>query len=175
MTSDKRKIFLAPVSSSNLYKNYHKSVVIGLSNSDFFNYSETSTYKQKFGDKRVIRLWGIKNVKKTAFNRSEISDVILFYHKGFIVGKTEIIFKDKNKQLSNSIWEYDYDKQEYWENLVFLDKYEELNIDFKVLIEFADYSPKASVRGFNIYSSYGLNAILSKYNSLDNFLKEYNK
>jgi hypothetical protein len=175
MTSDKRKIFLAPVSSSNLYKNYHKSVVSGLSNSDFFNYSDTSTYKQKFGDKKVIRLWGIKNVKKTAFNRAEISDIILFYHKGFIVGKTEIIFKDTNKKLSDSIWGHDYDKQEYWENLVFLDKYEELNIDFKVLIEFADYSPKASVRGFNIYSSNGLNAILNQHKTLDSFLKEHNK
>ena len=173
MTSDKRKIFLAPVSSSNLYRNYHKSVVSGLSNRDFFNYSDTSPYKQKFGDKKVIRLWGIKNVKKTVFNRAEISDIILFYHKGFIVGKTEIIFKDTNKKLSDSIWGHDYGKQEYWENLVFLDKYEELNFDFKVLIGYADYSPKASVRGFNIYSADGLNTILEKYKTIDNFLIEH--
>ena len=175
MDSDKKKIFLAPVSSSNLYKNYHKSVISGLSNRAFFNYSDTSTYKQKFGEKKIIRLWGIKNVKKTAFNRAEISDIILFYHKGFIVGKTEIIFKDTNKKLSDSIWGHDYKKQEYWENLVFLDKYEEYNIDFKLLIEFADYSPKASVRGFNIYSIDGLNAILEKYKTVDNFLKEHSK
>ena len=175
MNSDKRKIFLAPVSSSNLYRNYHKSVVNGLSNIDFFNYSDTSAYKKKFGDKKIIKLWGIKNVKITAFNRSETSDIILFYHKGFIVGKTEIIYKDNNKKLSDNIWGHDYDKQEYWENLIFLDKYEELNIDFKVLIAFAEYSPKASVRGFNIYSSNGLKAILDKFKTIENFIKEYKK
>ena len=172
MNIDNRKIFLAPVSSSNLYKNYHKTVVTGLDNETFFKYSDTSIYKKHIGNDKVIRLWGIKNVKKTAFERSAISDIILFYHKGFIVGKTEITFKDTNKKLSDAIWGYDREKQEYWENLVFFNNYEELNIDFKVLIEFASYSPKASVRGFNIYSTLGTTAILKKYKSIDNFLKD---
>ena len=116
MKTDNRKIFLAPVSSSNLYKNYHKTVVTGIVKDDFLKYLNSSGYDKIVNGKKVVRLWGIKNVKKAAFNRSVIGDIILFYHKGFIVGKTDIVFKHTNRPLSDAIWGYDLAKKEYWEN-----------------------------------------------------------
>ena len=171
---DNRKIFLAPVSSSELYKNYQKTVMVGFEKNDFIKNITASKYIKLLSQANIIRLWGVKNVKLTSFNKSSIGDVILFYHKGFIVGKADIEFKDNNIELSNQLWGYDFNKlrntKEYWENILFLGNYSIINIPLKVLIDYAEYSPLMSVRSFIEYSPIGLSKIIKEHESIDSFL-----
>ena len=171
------KIFLAPVSSSELYKNYQKTVMVGIEKQEFLLYNNTSSYKKLLTNSETIRIWGIKNVKLTSFNKASIGDIVFFYHKGFIVGKADIDFKDKNQILSNQLWGSDFDKlrdtTEYWENILFLSNFSMIHCSFNILIDFANYSPIASVRSFNEYSPIGLENLLKTHISIDNFIKKY--
>ena len=134
-------------------------------------------YLKQFYTIDKIHLWGIKNTKLTPYKKTAINDVVLFYHKGSIVGKASIKFKDSNQNLSKEIWGYDRDKFtgriEYWENLIFLEKFSQINMNFNVLIDYASFSPKASVRGFNECSQIGLKKVLEKHGTIDNFLENY--
>lgn len=94
-----------------------------------------------------------------------------------MVGRATISFKDNNQNLSKEIWGYDNDKFngkiEYWENLIFLENFSVINMHFKVLIAYASFSSKASVRGFNEYSHVGLTAILKEHETIEKFLSRY--
>lgn len=175
--AENKKIFLAPVSSSELYRNYQKTVMVGLEKTDFFKLTDTVDYQKLLTQNSMVRIWGIKNVKLTSYNKASIGDVVLFYHKGNIIGKADIDFKDKNLKLSNQLWGHDYDKlrnvTEYWENILFMSNFCILNLPFSVLINYADYSPIASVRSFNEYSPTGLTNLLKEYKSIDTFIKKY--
>lgn len=177
MTDSKRKIFLAPVSSSALYKNYQKSVMIGFDKNDFLNLKYSKKYENLLSHNYTVRIWGIKSVKLTPYNKVSIGDTVLFYHKGFMVGRAIISFKDSNRNLSEKLWGNDFDKLknklEYWENLMFLEKFTVINLNFKILIDYASFSPKASVRGFNEYPQSAIEKILKDYKTIENFIKKY--
>jgi len=175
--AESKKIFLAPVSSSELYRNYQRTVMVGLEKSEFFKLTGTSDYQKLLTQNSMVRIWGIKNVKLTSYNKVSIGDVVLFYHKGNIVGKAEIDFKDKNLNLSAQLWGHDYDKlrntKEYWENILFMSNFCILNLPFSVLIKYADYSPIASVRSFNEYSPSGLTNLIKDNKDIETFIKKY--
>jgi hypothetical protein len=179
MNNNNQKFFLAPVSSSELYKNYHKSVLLGIEKKIFSGYNETNQYNELIKLNNQIRIWGVKNSKLTPYNKAAINDIVLFYHKGFIVGRATICFKDKNQYLSKKIWGSDIfetnQKKMYWENLLFLKNYIYIHLDFNVLINYASYSPKASVRGFNEYSPVGMISLLNEHKTIENFLLKYQK
>ncbi len=177
MSSNNPKLFLAPVSSSDLYKNYQRTVMVGIDKPDFLKFQNANQYQKLLTQNHTVRIWGIKSTKLTPYNKASINDVVLFYHKGFMVGRATISFKDNNQNLSKEIWGYDHDKFnnkiEYWENLIFLENFSVINMDFKVLIDYASFSSKASVRGFNEYSSIGLTAILKEHGTIDKFLSRH--
>ena len=151
--------------------------MVGIDKLDFLKFANSSQYGKLLTQSHTIRLWGIKSTKLTPYNKASINDIVLFYHKGFMVGRATISFKDINQNLSKEIWGYDHDKFnnkiEYWENLIFLENFSVINMDFKVLIKYASFSPKASVRGFNEYSQNGTAAILKDHKTIDSFLQTY--
>jgi hypothetical protein len=104
MSVKQPKIFLAPVSSSDLYKNYQKTVMVGIDKLDFLKFANSSQYGKLITQSHTIRLWGIKSTKLTPYNKASINDIVLFYHKGFMVGRASISFKDINQNLSKEIW-----------------------------------------------------------------------
>jgi len=177
MSNKNPKIFLAPVSSSDLYKNYQRTVMVGIDKTDFLKYQNANQYQKLLSQNHTVRIWGIKSTKLTPYNKASINDIVLFYHKGFMIGRATISFKDNNQNLSKEIWGFDQDKLknviEYWENLIFLENFAVINMPFKILIDYASFSPKASVRGFNEYSQIGTNALLKEYGDIDNFLRKH--
>ncbi len=177
MSNNNPKIFLAPVSSSGLFQNYQRTVVAGIEKIAFLKYQNSNQYQKLLKQNHTVRMWGVKNTKLTPYKKASINDVVLFYHKGFIVGRATICFKDNNQNLSKEIWGYDHNERtnqiEYWENLLFLENCGVLNMDFRVLIDYALFSPKASVRGFNEYSQIGTSALLKEHGTIDNFLHCY--
>jgi len=174
---EQQKIFLSPVSSDALFNNYKNSVVNGFSSDVFSKFSSSEKYQSDLINNETIRLWGIREAKITPFNKVSKGDLILFYHKGFIVGKSTIIFKDKNQKLSENIWGVAFKSfsgiTEYWENIVFLNNFEKVNIDYQMLIKYAGFSEKASVRGFNQYPKIGVDNILLNFKTLNNFIKSH--
>lgn len=151
--------------------------MVGIEKPDFLKFHNANQYQKLLTQNHTVRIWGIKSTKLTPYNKASINDVVLFYHKGFMVGRATISFKDNNQNLSKEIWGYDHDKFnnkiEYWENLIFLENFSVINMDFKVLIDYASFSSKASVRGFNEYSNIGLTAILKEHGTIDKFLSRH--
>ena len=170
------QVFLAPVSSTRLYNNYKKTVEIGFDVQDFFSFKATSQYQKLFAKQSKVRLWGVKDLKISQYKQCNSKDYLFFYHKGKIISAAKIFSLDKNRELSNFLWGYDTNDlkntAEYWDNIIFLDSFLKVDLDFEVLIKFAKYNDKASVRGFNKYRSMGVNEIISKYGSIDKFLSE---
>jgi len=170
------QLFLAPVSSTQLYKNYQKTVENGFNFQSFFSLKPTITYQKKTFDKRsIIRLWGIKDLKISQYKQCNIDDYIFFYHKGNIISSARILSLDKNRELSILLWGKDFDRlknrNEYWDNIIFLHSFLKVSLNFSILIKYANYDAKASVRGFNKYRMDGLNKILKDYGTIDKFLK----
>ena len=69
MSSNNPKIFLAPVSSSDLYKNYQRTVMTGIDKSVFKKYQNANQYQKLLTQNETIRIWGIKNSKLTSYNK----------------------------------------------------------------------------------------------------------
>lgn len=174
-----QNIFLAPVSGKNLFINFEKTVKSGILTSDFFKKKATGQYKSKLSGLDFVKLWGVKNFKISSFDKIKVGDYIFFYHNGEIIASVQVSFKDKNEGLSIDLWGVHNNSQkgitETWENLVFLENYIDLKMSFKVLIQFAEYSEKASVRGFNIFRESGTLKIISKHKTINEFLKSYTK
>lgn len=172
------KIFLAPISLKNYSENYKKSVVDGISRNTFFQIYDKEEYLNQLQNAQRIHLWGVKNTKITPFRKCSVNDFLLYYYQGTIISYCRVILKLQNRQLSEKIWGKDLNKItkefEYWENLLFLTVPIKISLDFKILIDFANYNPKASVRGFNEYSPVGLAIIINKYKTIENFLNKYN-
>jgi hypothetical protein len=172
-----KKIFLAPISSSNLYVNYQNTVLLGIDYEAFIKFKYSDKYKNSLMPNRTIRIWGIKNAKFPQYDKTSIGDFVLFYYKGFIIGKAIIYLKDVNQELSEILWGSYTNKirnnYEYWENLLFLSSFDVIKMDFNVLIHYALYKQNACVRGFNEFSPYGLKKIIEKYSSLESFLDMY--
>ena|ERR1051326_7062646 len=171
------KIFLAPVSGSNLFANYKKTVVEGIPSDSFLKIPEAKEYSKQFSKEDKIHLWGIKSTKATPFKKCSVNDYVLYYYQGTMISYCKVLYKSQNKPLSEKIWGKDTDRitglHEYWENLLFLTAPKKISMDFNILIDFAHFKPKASVRGFNAYSSVGLSAIINKYKTIDTFLNKY--
>ena len=56
MSVKQPKIFLAPVSSSDLYKNYQKTVMVGIDKLDFLKFANSSQYGKLITQSHTIRL-----------------------------------------------------------------------------------------------------------------------
>jgi len=144
---------------------------------EFLKFQNVHQYKKFLSNNQIIRIWGIKSSKLSVFNKTSVNDILLFYHNGNIIGKGKISLKDNNKKLSEELWGFDCRRYtnviEYWENILFLESFGVINLSFKILIEFASYSDKASVRGFNQYSRFGVEKILQNYQTIEGFLNYY--
>ncbi|TAL56178.1 MAG: hypothetical protein EPN85_15225 [Bacteroidetes bacterium] len=175
--SSSPKIFLAPVSSTQLYANYIRTVDEGIPSPAFFKIPESNSYVKQFPNASRIHIWGVKTVKATSFKKCSVGDFVLYYHQGAMISYCQVVLKSQNRALSEKIWGRDRDKitgeYEYWENLLFLAPPQKILMDFKILIGFANFKEKASVRSFNQYSTVGMSAIINKYHSIDLFLKGY--
>lgn len=168
------QIFLAPVSGTRLFNNYKKTVEIGFALQDFFSIKTTAPYQKLFENKSKVRLWGVKDLKISQYRQCSLQDYLFFYYKGKIISAAKIFSLDKNRELSNLLWGSDKNNLkntiEYWDNLIFLDSFAKVDIDFKILIQYANYEANACVRGFNKYRTIGAGKILKEHGSIGKFL-----
>lgn len=166
-------IYFAPVSSSSLSVNFEKTVVNGISIN-----SIDSIFRKYFESKNdVIRLWGIRDAKKTTFDKTKSNDIVFFYKEGIIIGYgiVEKIFRDE--ELSKNLWGIFENKQRgekyFWSNIILFKNYYECSIDFSEFISLAKYSGKFSIRGYLQYNKTGLSNIINKFKSVQGFIDSF--
>lgn len=170
MEKNQFNIFFAPVSSGDLLYNFEKTVVKGVSLEELDN-----EYHNKFNGKgSIIRLWGIRDAKRTTFNKTKSGDIILFYKQGLIVGYSTVkeIFIDEH--LSKKLWGTFENKREgvfySWPNIILLESFHESQIPFSTFRALGGYNEKFSVRGFLQYKHEATNKLITEYGGLNTFL-----
>lgn len=167
------KLYMAPVSSQDLFKNYEKTVQKGIPRERFpFKTILSSDQKET-----TLRIWGVSEKRATPYYRTKIGDYLVFYHKGKIVGGAKIIYLVRSQSASEWLWGSFYDlrtaKDMYWEYLLFLGDFIELDMDYKILNEIAGYEPKATVRGYRELPSIGHIRLKSQFGTIPDFLGKY--
>lgn len=164
------RLFFAPVSSGELYNNYYKSVVIGINISALRKYNiDLIGYSGK------VRLWGIRNAKKSTFDKTCIGDLVCFYKEGVVIGYGLVDASFVNPELSKEIWGYFQKKSTgeiyLWQNIIVINQFEECVIPFQQFIDLGGYNAKFSIRGYIMLNETGTKRIITKFGSLPNFFK----
>jgi hypothetical protein len=165
-------IFFAPVSSSALFHNFEKTVIKGVDASEINGHCS----KDIFDNKKFLLLWGIRDAKKTTFDKTQKGDVVFFYKEGIIIGFSivESIFVDK--ELSIKLWGVFENKQRaekyYWSNIICFNSYTKCKIPFSFFRSLACYDEKFSVRGYLQFRKEATELLFKKYGSLENIVEQ---
>ena len=170
------KIYTIPIPSTSTDSNYFKSLVTGFDISEIKKLATSSDIFSKLSTKNKIHLWGIRGHSKSIFNRIVKGDYILFYNEGCIISYCNLTEKFIDKKLANQLWSplsQNLPSPDSYENILIVSPLQKVNIDYSILIKYAGYSSKASVRRFYMYSEAGLKNILSEYSSINTFLLSY--
>lgn len=166
-------VFFAPVSSGGLFLNFEKSVMNGISLS-FFD----SKYHRYFNKSdKIVRLWGIRDAKKAAYDRTKVGNYVFFYKEGFIIGYSKIYSLFIDEELSNKIWGIFENKQRgevySWSNIIVFEDFNNCNIPFSKFNELANYSDNYSVRGYLEYRDFAVEKIINEFGGIEQFVKSF--
>ena len=170
MIESEMKIFFAPVSNGALYFNFEKSVLKGIEKTVF----GTETIKYLNTSDANVKLWGIRDAKKTTYNRTNIGDLVLFYKEGNIIGYSKVHSLFIDEELSKKIWGIFENKQRgerySWSNIIVFEDFHHCNIPFTKFKELADYSDGFSIRGYLEFRKEAVEKIMKDFGGLENFL-----
>jgi hypothetical protein len=166
-----KNIFFAPVSSGGLYLNFEKSVINGIDS------IKLKTLEKFKGESESVHLWGIRDAKKTTYLATQKYDIVAFYKEGYIVAFAEVKNTLIDLELSKSIWGSFINKTNgevyYWPNIILFSYVSFCSIPFNYIKELANYNEKFSIRGYLKLNETGMNSILEKFGSSDNFFNEF--
>jgi hypothetical protein len=175
MRKFEENIFFAPVSSGVLYINFEKSVINGIS---IKNLDAELTKYCKSNDDR-IKLWGIRDAKKTTYNKTIVGDFILFYREGYIIGYSKVHSLFENEDLSIAIWGIFENKQRgekySWSNIIVLEDYNTCNIPFSKFRELGEYNEGFSVRGYLEFREKAVKKINNEFLGIQAFINSHSK
>lgn len=148
-----------------------KSLSEGINLSKLTSYSIKSPINTNPSEQ--IFVWGIAEHSKSIWEKASEKDFLFFYYKGRIKYCSRIIFKAQSEELASELWDVNLNKTINHSYLLFLDKLIQINLPYSVLIKYAGYSTKASVRRFYEYSNKGYEQIINDFNSVENFIRNY--
>lgn len=100
------------------------------------------------------------------------NDWVLFYQDGRITYAGKLLYKTNNKLLADNLWGQQKDKDGElisWEYVFFLKDLRKVDKSYATMAELAGYKG-AVVQGFLPYSQMGVEQIISKYGSMEDFL-----
>jgi len=122
---------------------------------------------------QVVKLWGIRDAKKSTFLKTKPNDIVCFYKNGFIVGYGKVIDTFTNTELSKAIWGEFFNKlsNEYylWQNIIWIEEYHECHVNFSEFIKQGKYDDKFSIRGYLMLNSTGRENILKQHRSFEKY------
>lgn len=163
-------IFFAPVSNGKLFSNFEQSVLKGIAK-DFVN----PTFNNYFiKSEKNVRLWGIRDAKKTTYQKTKIGDFVFFYKEGYIIGYSKIYSLFSDEELSIKIWGLFENKQRHekysWSNILVFENFNNCNIPFNIFKDLAHYSEKFSIRGYLEFRKVAVDKIMEEFGSIENFI-----
>lgn len=174
MNENDFNIFFAPVSSGSLYLNFEKTVLEGIN----LEYFDLDTRKYFLETNKNVKLWGIRDAKKRAYNKTQVNDYVLFYKEGFIIGYSKVQNLFIDSELSMNLWGIFENKQRgefyTWSNIIVFSDFNSCKIPFSVFIKLAEYSEKFSVRGYLEYRDSATRKIIEEYGDIEKFIKSFN-
>jgi hypothetical protein len=164
-------IFFAPISNGKLYSNFEKTVLYGLEICDI----DSKHIEKIVSLKNKIRLWGIRDAKKTTYDKTKIGDFVLFYKEGFIIGYSKINSLLEDEDLSIHLWGIFENKQRgekyTWLNLLIFNDFTKCKIPFSTFRDLAQYNEKFSIRGYIQFRENATRKIISSFESIEKFIK----
>ncbi len=163
-------IFLVPKSDARSCQNFQKTVLDGCSKEaihPFLTLEEQNMLKGR----EKFQIWGIKG-NVPSWKKIKPNDFMFFYKDKRIHHVAKVIFPKQSRELSEKLWGHIETSEgyRYWEYIFFLKDLIPVNLDYAVLKDIAQYSPKAYVQGFQTYSPQGTESIIKKYGSIEKFI-----
>lgn len=174
MSGSEVNIFFAPVSSGGLYLNFVKSVLNGFEKKIF---SEEISEYLKPSDTDV-KLWGIRDAKKTTYDKTKAGDFVLFYKEGIIIGYSNVYSLFINEELSKNLWGVFENKQRgerySWSNIMVFDGFHNCKIPFSKFKELANYNENFSIRGYLEFRKEAVEKIVKEFGGIEKFIRMNN-
>jgi hypothetical protein len=171
-------IFLAPRSNETSYKNFLSTIESGVDPSivaPFLN----EEGRRILGSQAKLYVWGNKESKKSSWDKMGTDDLVLFYkgregneQEGKILYAGKLLYKIHNKDLSLALWP-PKPHEEPWSCVYFLKDLEPVYIPISEISVNAGYSKGFFVQGFQPLSEKGVNYIVERFGSFDQFVKHY--
>ena len=171
-------IFLAPRANETSYKNFLSTIEHGVD----YNIIEphlSDEGREILGNRDKIFAWGNKETKRSSWEKMAIGDWVLFYKgsegsetEGKFVYAGKHIFSQFSRELGLALWP-PKPGEEPWSCVFFLDELKPVYIPVSVINEAAGYKPNHVVQGFMPLNEQGVNGIVSKYGTVDNFLSKH--
>jgi len=165
------RVFIAPRSGEQSTKNFKKTIDGGYRKSELESFL-TAQDKLSLKDTDTLLIWGNKPSLKSRWDKMQENDWVLFYQEGRITYAGKLLYKAHNKLLADKLWGQQKDKggePVSWEYVFFLKELREVDKSYSTMAELAGYKGGA-VQGFLPYSQVGVEQIISKYESIENFL-----
>lgn len=172
------QIFLAPISSEISYKNFLSTIKNGV------NFSVVEPHLDKEGKKTLkgrgkLLVWGIKETKKSFWDKIKKGNLVLFYQGGKDAGRNgrfvyvgRLLYKQYNKKLGLSFWSLRQGEKS-WACIFFLHDLRSIHIPISDIRNFAGYKPKFIIQGFTLLNQKGTRKILKKFKTVEKFLAHY--
>lgn len=173
------RIFLAPRSNETSYKNFLSTIENG------FDYSIVEPFLENDGklalkNQGKIFAWGNKESKKSSWDKMEVDDLVLFYKgseryetQGKFLYAGRLLYKQHSRELGLALWP-PKPGEEPWTCVFFLKDLKPIHIPISDIREFGGYNARFDrVQGLMPLNELGVNNILKKFKSIDNFLLNY--
>lgn len=167
------QIFIAPRSGEHSTKNFKKTVEGGYKKMELMEFL-TDEDREALKNFEILMIWGNRPSLKSRWEKMQKEDWVFFYQNGYITYAGKLLYKTHNKTLADNLWGQEINekgKLVSWEYVFFVSHLQEVNTPYKIMAELAGYKG-AVVQGFLPYSEKGVKNILSKFGSIENFLKE---
>jgi energy-coupling factor transporter ATP-binding protein EcfA2 len=166
------RVFIAPRSGEQSSQNFKKTIEGGYKKSDLEPFL-THEDKIALANHDILMIWGNKPSLKSRWDKMKVNDWVLFYQHGNISYSGKLLYKTHNKALADNLWGPqigENGESVSWEFVFFLKDLQKVDISYKVMADFAGYKGSI-VQGFLPYSETGVENIITKYGSLENFFE----
>jgi hypothetical protein len=163
-----RNIFLAPRSGEKSYKNFQSTIRNGIPLERVASYlalHEVSILSSE----DIIYAWGNREGTKSAWEKMNIGDTVVFYAKGVLVMTGEVYFKKHSPGMALAMWPAD-DNGNPWEYTFFIRNLKYISIPIKVFNATVGFMPNFIVQGFIELKEERIEKIVGQYGSFEAML-----
>ena len=175
------KIILQPAGSPSARSHYidtiENPVDINLI-AEYVDEIDLGILKQIYANK--VYVWGVtpgtKLVNKNKWGKIEKGDTALFAWENHINASATVTYKIHNSDLALELRGLDYEKDETWEYIFFVDEIKKLNIPYPIFNKAVGYEDNYIIRSFNVLDEDKSSKIFESFDLISNiYLPEINE